>query len=296
MQQPSSPEEASRHLRHYWTGIGYILVAGLFIAVMTLIVRFASEKASLGSILFFQNIIGLATVLPWFGKHGWELVKTKRMGLILFRTAVSIIAILFSFVAVQKISLVNTMLFTQTSPLWIPFVVLVWRKTPIQHLMWPGLIAGFIGIILVLDPGKEMIQTAILFAIAAGFLQSLNMVSLRLLSYTDRNHTVLFYYFLICSLACMPFVFTGWPQGNWILWAEIIAIGICFAIAQWTFVRAFHFAKASQLGPFSYAVVIYSALLDWGIYGHTPTLLGWIGIGLVCAGGIWAIRFAGTVR
>ena len=292
MQQQSPSDESSRHLRHLLTGIGYFLTSWLFIAVMLLIVRAASKEVSTGTILFFQNIIGLATVLPWFGKHGWELVKTKRMGLISFRTMVSLVGILFSFLAVQRTSLVDTMLLNNTSPLWIPFVVLIWRKVPIQHMMWPGLLAGFIGVILVLQPGKDIIQIGALFAIGAGFLQSLNMVSLRLLSYTERNHTVLFYYFLICSLICAPFLFISWPARNLVLWGELVAIGICFAVAQWTFVRSFHFAKASQLGPFSYAAVVYSVFLDWGIYGQIPNLLGWIGIGLVCAGGIWAIRFA----
>jgi len=205
-----------------------------------------------------------------------------------------LIAILLSFLAVQRTSLVNTMLFNNASPLWLPFVVLIWRKISIQHKMWPGLFAGFIGIIFVLQPGKEIIQIGSLFAIGAGLLQSLNMVSLRLLSYTERNHTVMFYYFLIGALICMPFLFASWPKG-WILWEEVIAIGICFALGQWAFVRAFHFAKASQLGPFCYAAIVYSVLLDWVIYGQMPDFWKWIGIGLICAGGIWAIRFGRTI-
>ncbi len=287
-------EEYSRHLRHYWMGIGYILVAWLLFTLMTLVARLASREVSLGTILFFQNLIGLATILPWLGKHRWESLKTQRFGLIFFRTIVSQIAILLSFLAVQRTSLVDTMLFTNTSPLWIPFVILVWRKIPIQHSMWPGLLAGFIGIVFVLQPGKEIIQLGALFAIGAGFLQSVNMVSLRLLSYTERNHTVLFYYFLIGALMSAPFLLVSWPAGNWILWGEVAAAGLCFSLGQWAFVRAFHFAKASQLGPFCYAAVVYSVLLDWVFYGQMPDLLGWIGISLICAGGIWSIRFART--
>ncbi len=292
MQHPSQSEESIQHIRHYWIGIGYFLVACLLFTIMTLLARLASKEVSLGSILFFQNIVGLATVLPWLGKHGWRLVQTKRFGLIFFRTLVSLVAIFLSFLAVQRTSLVDTILFNNASPLWIPFVVLIWRKIPIQHRMWPGIIAGFIGILLVLQPGKEIIQIGALFALGAGVLGSINMVSLRLLSYTERNHTVMFYYFLICALICMPFLFTSWPKGNWILWGEIMAIGVSFALGQWAFVRSFHFAKASQLGPFCYSAVVYSVLLDWAFYGQIPNLLAWIGIGLICSGGVWAINLS----
>ena len=63
-------------------------------------------------------------------------------------------------------------------------------------------------------------------------------------------------------------------------------------LGQWTFVRAFHHAKASELGPFCYAAVVYAVLIDWALYKQMPALLVWIGVALVCAGGIWAIRFS----
>ena len=279
-------------IRHYYLGIGYILLAWFLFTLMTLITRFASTQVSLGSILCFQNLIGLLTVLPWLAKHGWGLLRTERMGLITFRSFVSLIAIFLSYMAVQKTSLVDTMLFNNASPLWIPFVVLLWKKIPIQHITWPGILAGLAGILLVLQPGVEVIQVGALFAIGAGILQSVNMVSLRLLSYTERNHTVLFYYFGLCALVCLPFVLFQSPNMGWMLWGQIIALSLCFVLGQWAFVRAFHFAKASHLGPFCYAAVVYSVLLDWFLYGQAPNFLAWIGIALICAGGIWAIRFS----
>jgi drug/metabolite transporter (DMT)-like permease len=187
---------ASHH--NHAAGITYILIAWLLFTFMTIGSRFATKTVPISTILLFQNLIGLMTVLPWLKKHGWGLLHTERFGLILFRSLISLIAIWLSFLAVQRISLVNTMLFNNASPLWIPFVVLLWLKLPIRHIIWPGLIGGFLGILLILKPGAEVIQSATLFALGAGLLQSINMVSLRKLSFTERNHTVLFYYFLIC--------------------------------------------------------------------------------------------------
>lgn len=281
---------ASHH--NHTAGITYILIAWLLFTLMTIGTRFASKTVPISTIILFQNLIGLITVLPWLKKHGWGLLHTERFGLILFRSLVSLIAIWFSFLAVQRISLVNTMLFNNASPLWIPFVVLLWLKLPIRHIIWPGLIGGFLGIILILKPGAEVIQSGTLFALGAGLLQSVNMVSLRKLSFTERNHTVLFYYFLICSVICLPLSIFEWTTPSPVVWGEILAISVLFALGQWAFVRAFHHAKASQLGPFCYIAVVYSVLIDWMLYGQIPDLLAWIGIGLVCAGGIWAIKTA----
>lgn len=234
-------------------------------------------------------------MLPWLGKHGWTLLRTDRPGLLLFRSLISLLAVYLGYLAVQRTSLVDTMLLNNTSPLWIPFVIWIWLKTPINHSLWPGLISGFIGIVLILQPGKEILQIGVLFALGAGVFQSMNMVSLRVLSYTERNHTVMFYYFLITSIVCLPLSIYEWVQPTWVVWIEILAVGLCFVLGQWAFVRAFHHAKASQLGPFCYSAVVYSILIEWILYNQAPGWVAWIGIALVCAGGIWAIRFSRPV-
>jgi drug/metabolite transporter (DMT)-like permease len=71
----------------------------------------------------------------------------------------------------------------------------------------------------------------------------------------------------------------------------MVAIGLFFTLGQWAFVRAFHHAKASEIGFFCYSAVVYSVLLDWILYHQTPDYLAWTGIVLVSLGGIWAIRF-----
>lgn len=273
-------------------GIGHILVAWFFFTVMTIVTRYAGASGTpISVILLFTNLIGLISLSPWVYKHGWDLVRTDKSGLLLFRSLVSITAVAFSFLAVQNTSLVNTMLFQNASPLWIPFVVLLWRKIRINHKLWPGLIGGFIGIILILQPGKEVIQLGSFFAIIAGFLQSFNMVAIRVLSYTTRNHTVMFYYFLICSILCLPFAIFQWKPLSAAAWGETILVGVLFTLGQWAFVRAFHHAKASYLGPFCYSAVVFAILIDWGLYGQVPNIMSWLGIALVCTGGIWAIRY-----
>ncbi len=276
-------------------GIIYILIAWLLFTLMTIATRYASVRISIPTVLLFQNAIGFISVLPWLGVHGWGLLHTERFGLILLRSLVSVVAIAFSFFAVQRTSLVDTMLLQNASPLWLPFVVLLWRKIPINHSLWPGLIGGFVGIVLILQPGKELIQLGSIFALIAGMLQSVNMVSLRLLSYTERNHTVMFYYFLISVLVSLPFSLYQWTTPNFKEWGEIALVGILFTLGQWAFMRAFHNAKASQLGPFCYSAVVFAVLIDWALYGQIPGLWTWIGIALVCAGGIWAIRFSTPV-
>ena len=59
-------------------GVAYILIAWLFFTVMMIFTRSAAKTASLPTILFFQNFIGVMSVVPWTIRHGIGYVLTLR--------------------------------------------------------------------------------------------------------------------------------------------------------------------------------------------------------------------------
>ncbi len=289
----TDPGQTHFHRRNLCVGISYILSGMLFLALLSLISRYTSKNVPLPTILMFQGFIGLIFILPWLYAHGLQSLKTERFGLIFFRSFIGGIGgFTLVFLAVQRTTLVNTLLLANASPLYVPLVFWVWRRSPINHLLWPGVIGGFLGIALILQPTQEIVNTGALFALAAGILGSVNIVANRLLSYTERNHTVLFYYLAITGVACLPVSLYQWVAPTLWDWGGIVAIGILTAGMTWCNFRAFHFAKATVLGPFFYSSVIYSVILDWALYGEVPNLLAWIGIAFVCLGGIWTIFFS----
>ncbi|HEY2809915.1 MAG TPA: hypothetical protein VGJ00_00775 [Rhabdochlamydiaceae bacterium] len=55
-----------------------------------------------------------------------------------------------------------------------------------------------------------------------------------------------------------------------------LAIGLLSAVGQWFFMKAFHHAKPSQLGPFCYMAVVYSGFIEWIFWEKFQMfLLGW---------------------
>jgi drug/metabolite transporter (DMT)-like permease len=284
--------QAHSHRSNLRVGISYILFGMLFLSLLSLISRYTSKNVPLSTILMFQGFIGLIFILPWLYAHGFESLKTKRFGLIFLRSFIGGIGgFVLIFLAVQRTTLVNTLLLSSSSPLYVPLVFWIWKKAPINHLLWPGVIGGFLGVALILQPTQAIVNAGALFALAAGVLGSVNIVANRLLSYTERNHTVLFYYFGITGIVCLPASLYQWVSPTLWDWGGILAIGILTAGMIWCNFRAFHFAKATVLGPFFYSSVIYSVILDWALYVEVPNLLAWIGIAFVCLGGIWTILF-----
>jgi drug/metabolite transporter (DMT)-like permease len=258
---------------------------------MAALSRIVSQTAPVPTIVFFQNFISWACVTPWIAKHGFGILRTERFRLIFFRSIIGLIGFTSLFLAVQRISLVDSILLYNSAPLFLPFVLWLWLKIPIDHKLWPGILVGFIGIVLILKPGREILDLGALFGLCSSLSLALIMVSVRLLSETENDHAVLFYYFLIASVISLPVALYYWMPLNQSEWIKIFGIGAFSYLGQWSFMRAFHYQTPAQLGPFCYMAVVYSVLIQWAIWNNLPDFLAWGGIFLVCAGGLWTLHY-----
>ena len=113
------------------------------------------------------------------------------------------------------------------------------------------------------------------------------------LSVTDRPHTILFYYFLIATIAAAPFAAAHWRTPTGTEWGYLAAIGVFMALSQLFIILAYQQSTADRLAPFNYSVVVFSGLIGWVVWGSVPDLLAVAGIILVCIGGILSITLGG---
>jgi drug/metabolite transporter (DMT)-like permease len=116
------------------------------------------------------------------------------------------------------------------------------------------------------------------------------MMSVRWLGATEPMTRVLFYYFLLSTVIAVPIAAFDWqpfPQRAWI-W--LISLGFAQLFSQILIVVAYRYASAEKVGPFIYSVIVFSALIDWIVWSHPPTLLAYLGMALVIGGGLVAIR------
>ena len=52
----------------------------------------------------------------------------------------------------------------------------------------------------------------------------------------------------------------------------------------------YRYAPAEKVGPFIYSVIVFTALIDWIVWNHRPTLFMYLGMALVIGGGLVAVR------
>ncbi|MBU0672345.1 MAG: DMT family transporter [Candidatus Margulisbacteria bacterium] len=271
-------------------GIFFIIAAFLAYAIMSGFVKACSlSDLPVQEIIFFQNIFALVILLPWLLKaiNGDWLPKNKL--LVVSRALLGLLSFYLFFVAVKLVPLVNAVLLQNTTPFFIPLLALIFFRKKITLRVWISVMIGFVGVTLVLNPGRGFLRSGDLIALAAGLMSAITTILVgRLDEKKETIQIILFYLFTITILVTGLWSIPNWQTPLGILWIYLIVSGILYAVFQVFFVMSLKFASATTIAPFIYMVVVFSGIVDWVVWHQTPGLLTVVGAAVVIGSGIFS--------
>lgn len=273
----------------------FMLLTSIANALMALFAKLAAVNCPISLILFSRFLITLLIVLPTIVLHMkpgttfLSMLKTDRIGLHLWRDGVGVFSLLAFFYATKYISLSSATVLYTASPLYVPIVGFFWQRVRIIKTLWWGMSLGFLGVIIMLQPGKDIISIPACFAVFAGLGAAIVLVSGRLLSYTEELPRTLFYYFFVGTIVSFIILVLDNPwhlfkQLHWIDWLFLIAVGICGYLYQYFLAHSMRAAPVRLTSPFLFTTTLFSIFIDWMVWGHIPNMVTWIGMLCIISG------------
>ena len=270
-------------------GIFLALLGWLSISTVYMLTKFLGDQTSIPTVLFFRNFIGILIVLPWIFFNFPHSVQISSLKKIILRAILSLLNLCFMFLAVRKISLVNATLLSNSAPFFVPFIIWLWHKIPINHKLWPIEIIGFMGIFLVLKPTEGIFNTGSIYALLSGLCFAMILVLMRELAHSENIFAFMFYFCLFGGLLSLPFAFFYWKiESGWTL-LSLIVLGALASLSQFFSFYALRYAKSRQVAPFMYGSVIFSGIYEWILWDRQPHLIAYVGIILVISSGAWLV-------
>lgn len=241
------------------------------------------------TVVFFQFSISWLLTLPSLYQSGWVRLKTDYPFKMLIRALSGLLSVSAMFYAVKHIPLVNAVLLQNTAPLFVPLIVRIWLQKQMDSKLWYSVVIGFFGVILILQPNSAFFSHTALIGLLAGLFSGISFVAIGILKKTEPTARILFYTFLIGSLVTFPLMLIHWQPLNVRDIILLIAVALFMYLSQVFITHAFAHARATTLAPLNYLAVAFSGILGWIIWNHVPDELSFIGIILVCCGGVISI-------
>lgn len=157
-----------------------------------------------------------------------------------------------------------------------------WRR-------WTAIGIGFLGVVVILQPGSGVFQPAALIPLAAAFMFALYGLLTRHVSRDDPSAVSFFWTGVVGAALSSAVGMWFWepmaPQ-DWV-WMALLCLSA--AASHWLLIRAYEVAEASAIQPFAYLQLPFAAALGISVFGETLRINVAVGAGIVVCAGLFTL-------
>ena len=277
-------------------GIFYMVLSVAVFSVVNALVKFEEAVYPVSQVVCFRSVFALLFSCALVHRDGgFSILRTNRMAEHIGRGTLQFISMICIFVAYHLMPLADAVAVTFSSPLFLTLLSIPLLGERVGRHRWAAVIVGFVGVMIMVQPGPGTFSVGSLLALANAALGASVTIALRRMSLTERPAALVTYQALVAtalSLLTLPF---GWVTPTWQGAIGLGSIGLVSGFGQILWTQAFKMVPAAILAPFSYTSMIWSIAFGYLIWGDLPTPLLIVGACVVASSGLY-ILYRETVR
>lgn len=288
------------------TGLAIIssLIALTLFDGMGLIIKHLSNDYSATELAAWRNLFGLfPTLIALWSSRTWrtsgKALKIRQWKLALLRGAIVTFAQLSFYISLGLMAFATASTISYATALFTTAFAIPILGERVGWVRWSAVLIGFLGVIMVIQPGAEGFSSYALFPLAAAVFYALVGVTARLFD-DDVSSAVVNLYSSFSSIVGAVLITYFWGGFNTITSATdmvwIILMGGLGGTAVLLLVISYRMTEQSNLAPFSYFGIPLSFVLGWLFFNEAPWNTLFPGGLLIAAGGfliVWRERSQG---
>jgi len=275
---------------HVVRGIMFMIGATVMFAISNALSKWVVAIYPVGEVMFSRSLTSLIVCATFMlPVTGLSVFATKRVRDHLARGLSQAISQTFTVLAFSLMPLAGAVAINFSAPLFSGLISVLFLKERAGATRWGTLLAGFVGVLIVVKPGADSIQLGALFALANAVMYGSVTVAVRGMSKTESANTLLMWQ-MVCLAVMHSFLLVfgfKWPTPQHA--GLLISSGIANAAAQYLWTRALHAAPATAVSPFYYFLLVWTMFIGFFVWGDVPTASLLIGSGIVVASGLFLL-------
>jgi drug/metabolite transporter (DMT)-like permease len=151
-------------------------------------------------------------------------------------------------------------------------------------------IIGFIGVLIIVRPETENINTyALLAIVSALFVSSINIL-MRKLSQIQSSSTIMVYQSIFVTLAMAGPAIYLWVTPTLDEAFLILVVGGLMSLMQWLFIQAYKVGEAAAIAPMEYLRLLYAIIIGIVFFTEVPTPWTLGGAGVIISSTLYTLH------
>jgi len=231
-----------------------------------------------------QAVLMMLWLLPTMGM---SLVRTPQLRMQIIRGAVLIGSSVMFITALKYLPLAEVTALNYTTPTLVILLAVAFLREKMTRPRAALVVAGILGMLLIVRPGAEVFQGAAAFALGAAGFYAVFQILTRKLAGEDPRVTLFYPALIGMVLTTALWPWFGVPEpASWTDVGLILFAGVLGTLGHFLFILAFQRAPASGLTPFTYLQLFWSTLLGWLVFGHFPDGFTLLGMAIIAGSGL----------
>jgi drug/metabolite transporter (DMT)-like permease len=223
-------------------------------------------------------------------RYGAELVRMASPRLHLLRAAMLASMTGLNFWALQYLQLAEVGAIQFSVPVLIALLSSWLLRERLDARRWAAIVAGFLGVLLVMRPGTEGFHPALLLSMLNALIYAAFNLLTRKMAATESPLALQMLSAAGAALLLAPF---AWLQWQWpaspLAWALVALCGLLGGLGHLFVAMAHRYASAAVLGPFLYQQILYMTLWGWLVFNQVPDAFVVAGALVVVGSGLYLL-------
>lgn len=259
-----------------------LIIIGTFVGtLMVSCIKVLGQRIPVVEILFMRQVVLLLVIAPMMVRNFPGVFVSRHRKLHFIRVGVSSIAMITGFTAFVHLPLAEatTIGFARTLFTTVLAVLILHETVGLRR--WSATALGFIGVVVVVQPGSDSFSLYALAAILSAFLVALLMIFLRTLSQVDKPITIMSYQAVFLTLILASPALYFWVTPTWTELVLVIVAGTLMSVMQWLNIQAYKVGEAAAIAPMDYFRLFFATLIGIWFFSEIPTIWTFVGAGII---------------
>ncbi len=262
-------------------GFFYMFISVCAFSIMDVIVKW-SDDYPVGQVLFFRGFCGIIPILFLIPKERYlDFYKTSRPFLHFKRCLAGLIAIVSIFVALRNLPLATVVSISFASPIFTTIFSIFLLNEKVGFYRWLAVFVGFIGIIIISEPGFSSLNFYYIYPIIFCLGLSYVAIAIRKLSSTEPVWLISFFFSFSILIFSFFSLYQNWIMPSFIDLILLSSIGILGGIANLWLSQSYKFSEVSLVSPLKYLALVFAIVFGYLVWDEIPTIKTLMGALLV---------------
>jgi len=257
------------------------------------LMKFLFQTISVEQGIFMRGLVSvpLLALIAYLRKSLFVRIDWRNWRVILTRAFAELAATMAFLTALSNMPLANITAILQALPLTVTMFAAIFFGEQVGWRRWSAILAGFIGVLIIIRPGGDGFnEYAVLAIVAVACVTVRDAITRRL----DRSVPSLF----VAFISAIPiFIYggvatatTGWTVVSGKMIGIVVVAAIAITCGYLFAVMAMRNGEISFVAPFRYTGMIWAILFGFLLFGDLPDAATILGTMIVIGMGVYAFH------